>query len=84
MDKKILSIFHGYIVHGYVVNVENPMKKHIVGYVVTSVVMTVKMVGEKVCIEEKDSDLYFIMKSSSDDADKPEWHFLKSSKKGWF
>lgn len=37
----------------------------------------------EVCLKEKDGDLYFIMKSTSDDAEKPEWHFLKSSKKGW-
>ena len=37
----------------------------------------------EVCLEEKDGDLHFIMKSSSDDADKAKWHFLKSSKKGW-
>lgn len=38
----------------------------------------------EVCLEEKDGDLHFIMKSTSDDASEPEWHFLKSSKKGWF
>ena len=37
----------------------------------------------EVCLEEKDGDLHFIMKSSSNDADKAKWHFLKSSKKGW-
>jgi len=38
----------------------------------------------EVCLKEKDGDLHFIMKSTSDDAEQAEWHFLKSSKKGFF
>jgi len=33
--------------------------------------------------EAKDS-LKYIMKSSSSDAETPEWHLLSSAKKGWF
>lgn len=38
----------------------------------------------EICLKEKDGDLQYIMNSSSKDAEKAEWHFLKSSKKGWF
>lgn len=38
----------------------------------------------KVCIEEKDGDLKFIMHSSSIEAEKAKWIFLTASKHGWF
>lgn len=38
----------------------------------------------EVCLKEKDGDLEYIMKSSSSDATRAKWHFLSSSKKGWF
>ena len=38
----------------------------------------------EVCLKEIDGDLKFKMKSDSKDSKKEEWHFLSSSKKGWF
>ncbi len=38
----------------------------------------------EICLQEKDGDLQYIMNSSSKDAEKAEWHFLSSSKKGLF
>ncbi len=38
----------------------------------------------KVCIEERDGDLKFIMYSSSIEESDPQWHFLTASKTGWF
>lgn len=38
----------------------------------------------KVCIEERDGDLKFIMHSNSAEAKEAKWHFLTASKTGWF
>jgi len=38
----------------------------------------------KICIEERDGDLKFIMYSSSIEESNPKWHFLTASKTGWF
>ncbi len=38
----------------------------------------------KICIEERDGDLKFIMHSNSNEAKKAKWHFLTASKTGWF
>ena len=38
----------------------------------------------KVCIDERDGDLKFIMYSSSIEESDPKWHFLTASKTGWF
>ncbi|QOR61228.1 hypothetical protein ACM66Z_07145 [Sulfurovum sp. ST-21] len=38
----------------------------------------------KVCIQERDGDLKFIMYSSSIEESDPQWHFLTASKTGWF
>ncbi|MDQ7002069.1 MAG: hypothetical protein Q9N02_05215 [Ghiorsea sp.] len=38
----------------------------------------------EVCLKESEGRLKYIMKSSSSDAETPEWHLLSSSKEGWF
>lgn len=38
----------------------------------------------KICIDEKDGDLKYIMYSTSIETSEPSWHFLTASKSGWF